>query len=235
MEQMLEQKAALMHASWLEKLKKEFDQPYMKELEAFLAQEYASGATVYPPFPLIFNALCQTSFEQVNVVIMGQDPYHNPGQAQGLSFSVPKGVPLPPSLKNIYKELQEDVGATPASHGCLLDWARQGVLLLNATLTVRAHEPKSHYGRGWEIFTDRIVQLLSERQDPLVFILWGRSAYEKFQHIVPEGSSSRHLALISAHPSPFSAHSGFFHSRPFSKANAFLKQAGKAPIDWQIR
>lgn len=226
---------ALMDASWLEQLKEEFEKPYMKKLEAFLAAEYASGAAVYPPFSQVFNALCHTPFEQVKVVIMGQDPYHNPGQAHGLSFSVAKGVAQPPSLKNIFKELQEDVGATPPSHGCLIDWAKQGVLLLNATLTVRANEPKSHYGQGWEIFTDQIVQLLCQRIDPLVFILWGKSAYDKVQHIVSKEGSSRHLVLVSAHPSPFSAHSGFFHSHPFSQANAFLQKNGKQPIDWQIR
>src|SRR5581483_8484790 len=147
-------------------------------------------------------------------------------------FSVPKGVALPPSLQNIFKELKEDLGIEPPSHGCLDSWAKQGVLLLNATLTVRANEPKSHYGRGWELFTDRVVQLLCARKDPLVFLLWGKSAYDKFQHIAT--NASQHLILTAPHPSPFSAHSGFFGCRHFSKTNEFLKKAGKKPIEWAL-
>ena len=231
---LIAEKIAYMEASWLDRLGPEFEKPYMKSLEAFLAQEIASGAVIYPPFTQIFNALCQTPFDQVKVVIMGQDPYHGPGQAHGLSFSVPKGIPQPPSLQNIFKELHDDLGIKPPAHGCLLEWAQQGVLLLNATLTVRDGEAKSHHGRGWEVFTDKIVQLLCESKDPLVFILWGKSAFDKFQHIQPQGSKSHHLVITSAHPSPLSAYAGFFGSRPFSRANEFLKKHGKTPINWQI-
>jgi uracil-DNA glycosylase len=227
------QKMACMEASWLEKLGSEFEKPYMKELESFLAKELAGGAEIYPPFDLIFNAFCQTPFPEVKVVIIGQDPYHGPGQAHGLSFSVQKGVPVPPSLQNIFKEIQADLGINPPNHGCLIDWAKQGVLLLNATLTVRKGEPKSHFGRGWEVFTDRVVQLLCERKDPIVFILWGRSAAEKVEHI--QSRASHHLTLKSPHPSPFAAHTGFFGCRHFSKTNDFLSKVGKTPIDWTIR
>lgn len=230
----MSEKIAHMEASWLERLGEEFEKPYMKKLEDFLAREIASGAAIYPPFELIFNAFCQTPWDDVKVVIMGQDPYHNPGQAHGLSFSVPKGVPLPPSLQNIYKELEEDLGISPPSHGCLLDWAKRGVLLLNAILTVRANEPKSHHGQGWELFTDRVVQLLCTKKDPLVFLLWGKSAQDKFAHIQLNATSSQHLALKAAHPSPFSAYVGFFGCRHFSKTNEFLKNVGKSPIDWRI-
>jgi uracil-DNA glycosylase len=229
---LVDEKIAYMEASWLEKLEAEFAQPYMKALEAFLAKEAASGAVVYPPFELVFNAFCQTPFDQVKVVIMGQDPYHGPGQAHGMSFSVPKEVPPPPSLVNIFKELKEDLGIVAPSHGCLIDWAKQGVLLLNATLTVRANEPKSHHGQGWEVFTDRVVQLLCARKDPLVFLLWGKSAYEKFEHV--SAQASHHLVLTAPHPSPFSAHTGFLGCRHFSKTNAFLKKVGKEPIDWAL-
>ncbi len=228
------EKFARMDASWLKLLEEEFGKPYMKALEAFLAQEIASGAEVFPPFELVFNAFCQTPFDQVKVVIMGQDPYHGPGQAHGLSFSVPKGIPQPPSLQNIFKEIREDLGMERPEHGCLIDWARQGVLLLNATLTVRANEAKSHHGKGWEQFTDRVVQLLCCRKDPIVFILWGKSALEKFQHIEACSEAKQHLVLTSAHPSPLSAYAGFFGGHHFSKANEFLKQVGKKPIDWKI-
>jgi len=224
-------KMAYMEASWLEKLQAEFEKPYMKELELFLAKEIRAGVEVYPPFELFFNAFCQTPFDQVKVVIMGQDPYHGPGQAHGLCFSVPKGVPIPPSLQNIFKEIKDDLGIDPPHHGCLIDWARQGVLLLNATLTVRANEAKSHHGKGWEVFTDRVAQLLCARKDPIVFLLWGKSAYDKFQHCV---NASQHLVLTAPHPSPLSAHSGFFGCRHFSKANEFLKKVGKQPIHWAI-
>jgi uracil-DNA glycosylase len=166
-------------------------------------------------------------------VIVGQDPYHGPGQAHGLSFSVPKGISQPPSLQNIFKELKEDLGVEPPEHGCLTDWTSQGVLLLNAILTVRANEPKSHHGRGWEIFTDRVIQLLCARKDPLVFLLWGKSALDKVQHIA--AGTSHHLVLTAPHPSPFSAHTGFMGCRHFSKANEFLKKIGKEPIDWRIQ
>lgn len=228
------EKIACMDVSWLNLLEEEFARPYMKKLEAFLAEEARAGATVFPPFELIFNALCQTPYDRVKVVIFGQDPYHGPGQAHGLSFSVPQGIPLPPSLQNIFKELKEDLGVPTPSHGCLVDWAKQGVLLLNATLTVRAHEAKSHYNHGWEIFTDRIVQLLCMKKNPLVFLLWGKSALEKYQHVKQSSESSRHLVLTAPHPSPLSAHAGFFGCRHFSKANDFLRKMGQTPINWNI-
>lgn len=220
-----------MEVSWLKRLKPEFEKPYMKQLEAFLAQELASGSVVYPPYELIFNAFCQTPFDQVKVVIIGQDPYHGPGQAHGLCFSVPMGVPAPPSLQNIFKEIKEDLKLPVSNHGCLLKWAHQGVLLLNATLTVRANEPKSHHGRGWETFTDQVIQLVCERSDPIVFLLWGKSAYDKFQHI---NHARHHLVLTAPHPSPLSAYSGFFGCRHFSKTNEFLAKVGKTPIDWSL-
>ena len=226
------EKIACMEASWLEKIGGEFEKPYMKEIELFLAKEIRAGADVYPPFELTFNAFCQTPFDQVKVVIMGQDPYHGAGQAHGLCFSVPRGIPQPPSLQNIFKEIKEDLGISPPGHGCLIDWARQGVLLLNATLTVRAGEAKSHYGKGWELFTDRVVELLCLRKDPLVFLLWGKSAADKVQSIC--STQSGHLVLTAPHPSPLSAHSGFLGCRHFSKTNEFLKKIGKRPIDWAI-
>lgn len=216
--------SAYMHRSWLERLDPEFHQPYMKNLEAFLKQEYSSDKTIYPPFEQIFSAFCEPAFEDVKVVIMGQDPYHGPKQAHGLSFSVAKGVAIPPSLQNIFKELKSDLGITPPQHGCLLDWARQGVLLLNATLTVRENEPKSHYGQGWEKFTDQAVQLLAKRKDPLVFLLWGRSAFEKWHHVVPEGEKSHHLILKSATSfSFFSPHRLFGIASLFSNKCFFAK------------
>lgn len=224
-------KIAYMESSWLNLLQGEFEKPYMKALEAFLAQEIAQKNEIYPPFDLIFNAFCHTPFDQVNVVIMGQDPYHGPGQAHGLSFSVPKGIPPPPSLQNIFKELKSDLQIPIPSHGCLTSWADQGVLLLNATLTVRANEAKSHHGKGWEVFTDRVVELLCKRKDPIVFLLWGKSAYDKYQHIC---HATHHLVLTAAHPSPLSAHAGFFGCRHFSKANEFLKSLGKKPIQWAL-
>ena len=231
---LVSEKIACMEASWLDHLQGEFEKPYMKKLEDFLGKEGAAGAAIYPPFELIFNAFCQTPFDLVKVVVIGQDPYHGPGQAHGMSFSVPKGIPLPPSLQNIFKELKDDLGVAAPSHGCLVDWAKQGVLLLNATLTVRANEAKSHHGQGWEAFTDRVVQLLCAKSDPIAFLLWGKSAQDKFHHIQVEGRDSPHLALMAAHPSPLSAYSGFFGCRHFSKTNEFLKKNGKSPIDWRI-
>jgi uracil-DNA glycosylase len=224
----------LTEVSWSERLNDEFEKPYMRRLEAFLVDEARKGRTVYPPAGQIFSAFCQAAFASVNVVIIGQDPYHGPGQAHGLSFSVLPGIPVPPSLQNIFKELAADVGVAAQGHGCLLEWARQGVLLLNATLTVRADEPKSHYGCGWEAFTDRVVHLLAARPDPLVFILWGRSALEKWKQVCSKGQGSRHLVLTAPHPSPFSAYNGFFGCRHFSKTNEFLIQSGKAPIEWKL-
>lgn len=218
--------------TWLERLDAEFEKPYLVKLESFLMKEIRSGATIYPPSDDIFRAFSETPFDQVKVVIIGQDPYHGAGQAHGLAFSVPKHIPLPPSLLNIYKELHSDLGLAIPKHGCLLHWAKQGVLLLNATLTVRAGEARSHYGRGWEEFTDRVVQLLCERKDPLVFLLWGKSAFEKFWTICT--GTQQHLVLTAPHPSPLSAHAGFFGCHHFSQANDFLQNSGKQPIDWSI-
>lgn len=211
--------------SWHEKLKEELEKSYISELKQFLAAE--STRTIYPPQELVFNAFLQTPYENVKVVIMGQDPYHGKGQAHGLSFSVPEGVNPPPSLKNIYKEIQMDLGITPPKSGCLLRWAQQGVFLLNATLTVRAGEPKSHYGRGWERLTDAVIDLLAKREDPIVFLLWGKSAQEKGHKV----KGSRHAVFEAAHPSPYSA-TQFFGCRHFSKTNQFLQSVDKSPIDW---
>lgn len=215
-----------LHRSWHEKLKDEISKPYIADLKKFLASEQ-QNYTIYPPEPLVFNAFSQTPYENVKVVIVGQDPYHGPGQAHGLSFSVPNGITPPPSLKNIFKELQTDLGITPPSNGCLTSWAQQGVLLLNATLTVRAGDPKSHHGRGWEQFTDSVIDLLAAREDPIVFLLWGKSAREKCHKIV----GTRHAIFEAAHPSPYSA-TGFLGCRHFSKANAFLQKVGKEPVNW---
>lgn len=217
--------------SWLNVLKEEFEKPYMKTLKAFLLEEKQKGHQVYPKSPDIFNALNHTPFDKVKVVILGQDPYHGVGQAHGLSFSVQKGVTIPPSLKNIYKELSSDIlGFTIPTHGNLTKWADEGVLLLNATLTVRAHEAGSHQGKGWEIFTDKIISTLSEKREGIVFLLWGRYAQNKSALI----DGSKHSILTAAHPSPFSAYNGFLGSGHFSKANEILIKAGKVPIDWQI-
>lgn len=222
-----------MEERWLHELKEEFQKPYMKELQQFLREEIKSGKTVYPPQEYIFNALCETPFDRAKVIIIGQDPYHNPGQAHGLSFSVVKGVTPPPSLKNIYKEIESDLGIAPPAHGSLLSWAKQGVLLLNATLTVRENEPKSHYGRGWETFTDAIIERLLEKKKNLVFLLWGKSAKEKCDNVM-KGRSEGHLILEAPHPSPYSASSGFFGCKHFSKTNQFLKEHGIEEIDWSV-
>lgn len=221
-------------ASWNRALAEEVSKPYMNGLRGFLEEEMASGQLIYPPQPLWFAAFENTPLPQVEVVIVGQDPYHGEGQAEGLSFSVPRGVKVPPSLRNIYKELASDLGIQPPEHGSLLSWARQGVLLLNATLTVRAGKPLSHHKKGWEPFTDAVIRVLAERTDPLVFILWGNSAISKFQHATGNHLSASHLILQSPHPSPLSAYQGFFGSKPFSKTNAFLAAHGKRPIDWRI-
>jgi uracil-DNA glycosylase len=192
--------------------------------------EQWAGHTVFPPEHQIFQALKLTPFDKVRVVIVGQDPYHGVGQAHGLSFSVQKGVPIPPSLQNIYKELQADLGIPPASHGCLAEWAQQGVLLLNATLTVRAGEPLSHHKRGWEEFTDAVIKAVAEHHPHVVFMLWGKNAQEKCQKFV-HGS---HLVLTAPHPSPFSAHNGFFGCRHFSKTNSYLQQHSLPPIQWAL-
>lgn len=219
-----------LHPSWLSRLEPEFASPWFAELKAFLQAEKASGATVYPPGGRIFAALDATPFESVRVVILGQDPYHAAGQAHGLSFSVPVGIRPPPSLMNIHKELNQDLGLSIPSHGNLERWAAQGVLLLNTCLTVRAGTPLSHQGKGWERFTDRIVALLAAKREPVVFILWGAHAQEKTRAV----DLSRHGVISSPHPSPFSAHRGFMGSRPFSRANAFLKGWGQREIDWSL-
>lgn len=226
----------VLESSWQHTLKEELQQPYVAELAAFVEKEYASAPTpVYPPKELIFNAFYQTPFNQVKILLVGQDPYHGPGQAHGLSFSVPKGIKPPPSLQNIFKELETDLHIPRPLHGCLMSWAQQGVMLLNATLTVRQSEPLSHHGRGWELFTDAVVRKLEERQDPVIFILWGKSAQDKCRFLREKGIPSRHFVLTAAHPSPFSANNGFFGCRHFSKANELLVKQGKTPIDWSIK
>jgi len=216
------------HPTWKEHLRDEFEKPYFRELTAFVKKEYINEV-VYPEPKAIFRALDLCPFEDVSVVILGQDPYHNPEQANGLCFAVPKDVRLPPSLQNVFKEIESDIGK-PMVHtkGDLTRWAEQGVLLLNATLTVRAHSAGSHQGRGWEQFTDAIIAKLSEGREHLVFILWGNYAKSKGVYIDRE----KHLVLESPHPSPFSAHSGFFGNKHFSQTNAYLKRHGKKPIDW---
>lgn len=211
--------------SWDALLADQFSAPYYLQLREFLKAEYRAGA-VFPPPEDIFNALKATPYEKVKVVLLGQDPYHGEGQAHGMCFSVRKGVALPPSLKNIYKELERELGIPPAAHGCLQKWAEEGVLLLNTVLTVRQGAPASHRGKGWEQLTDRIITLLDGRPEPLVFLLWGSHARAKKDLI----KNSRHLILESAHPSPLSAHSGFFGCDHFIKANEFLN----APIDWSV-
>jgi uracil-DNA glycosylase len=214
---------------WMELLKEEFDKEYYKELRTFLTVEYASKI-VYPDKYEIFNALNFTSYKDVKVVILGQDPYHGPNQAHGLSFSVKPGVKIPPSLVNIYKELQSDIGCYIPDNGYLKKWSDQGVLLLNTSLTVRGGEANSHRNKGWEVFTDTIISLLNRRDNPMVFILWGSNAISKEKLI----TNKAHFVIKSPHPSPLSAHRGFFGSRPFSKTNEFLKSIGSEPIDWQI-
>jgi uracil-DNA glycosylase len=225
----------VLEPSWQRQLKEELQEPYVAELAAFVEKEYATAPVpIYPPRDLIFNAFYQTPFDKVKVLIMGQDPYHGPGQAHGLSFSVPKGVKPPPSLQNIFKELEADVHIPKPAHGCLISWAQQGVLLLNATLTVRQGEPMSHHGRGWEKFTDAAVRKLEERQDPVIFVLWGKSAQDKCRFLRAEGIPSRHFVLTAAHPSPYSANHGFFGCRHFSKINELLEKQGKEPIYWPL-
>jgi uracil-DNA glycosylase len=222
-----------LEASWYHELREEISKDYIKSLKEFISQERGENKIIYPPESLVFNAFLHTPFEETKVVIIGQDPYHGVGQAHGLSFSVPSGIALPPSLKNIFIELEKDLAILPSKEGCLSSWAKQGVLLLNATLTVRKGEPKSHYGKGWERFTDAVVAHLIKREDPLVFILWGKSAFEKLEHIL-SNKKAPHAILTAAHPSPYSAHSGFFGCRHFSKTNAFLEKWGKTPIDWTV-
>lgn len=223
--------SAALEPGWLSVLDSEFEKPYMKNLKLFLLQEKEAGYTIYPKGADIFNAFNHTPFDNVKVVILGQDPYHGDGQAHGLSFSVKKGVTVPPSLKNIYKELETDIeGFKTPNHGELTQWADQGVLLLNATLTVRAHEAGSHQGKGWEAFTDQAISQLSAQKTGLVFLLWGKYAQNKSILI----DEQKHTVLKSAHPSPFSAYNGFFGSKPFSRTNAVLAGRGEEPVNWQI-
>lgn len=220
---------AILKNDWQPLLEPQFKQPYYLKLRQFLVDEYNTHV-VYPDMYDIYNALHYTSYENTKAVILGQDPYHGPGQAHGLSFSVQPGVPLPPSLQNIFTELKDDLGCAVPNHGCLIRWAEQGVLLLNTVLTVRKGRPNSHRGRGWETFTDQVIRTLNERERPVVFILWGRNAQEKQKLI----TSPQHYVIKSPHPSPYSANRGFFGSRPFSRTNQFLRKIGSAEIDWQI-
>ncbi|MBL7849091.1 MAG: uracil-DNA glycosylase [Cyclobacteriaceae bacterium] len=215
------------HASWKSRLQAEFSKPYFLELTTFVRNEYATQ-TVYPPGKEIFAAFDACPFDEVKVVIIGQDPYHGPGQANGLCFSVRDGVRMPPSLLNIFKEIQQDLGKPVPSSGNLERWAKQGVLLLNATLTVRASSPGSHQNKGWETFTDNVIRVISEEKNGVVFLLWGSYAQKKGEII----DRSRHLVLMSAHPSPFSADRGFFGNKHFSKTNEYLKSKGVKEIEW---
>lgn len=219
------------HPSWKALLKAEFSKTYFQQIVTFLKTEKAQGKIIYPPGPLIFNAFNTTPFDQLAVVIIGQDPYHGAGQAHGLSFSVPAGIKPPPSLVNIFKEIQQDIGiAMPQQYGDLTKWAKQGVLMLNASLTVRAGEPFSHAKFGWADFTDAVIHKISDEKKGIVFLLWGKFAQEK-QALIDE---TKHLVLKAAHPSPFSADKGFFGCRHFSKTNQYLVQNGHPPIDWKL-
>jgi uracil-DNA glycosylase len=231
---MPENRPIKLEPSWKARLEDEFSRPYMAALRQLLMERKRAGATIYPPGPQIFNALDSTPFDAVKVVILGQDPYHGPGQAHGLCFSVQEGVPLPPSLINICKEIHDDIGgiensARPAS-GSLQGWAEQGVLLLNAVLTVERGQAGAHQGKGWEQFTDRVVSELNQSRDGLVFMLWGSYAQKKGAAI----DQNRHLVLKAPHPSPLSAHRGYFGCRHFSKANTWLSKQGIEPIDWSL-
>lgn len=220
------------NSSWQQVLQQQFEQPYFTEIVSFLKTEKAAGKIIYPPGSQIFNAFNLTPFNEVKLVILGQDPYHGKGQAHGLSFSVPTGIKPPPSLANIFKELQTDIGLTiPAYEGNLTSWAQQGVLLLNSALTVRDAEPASHANLGWSIFTDAVIEALSFHKQQLVFLLWGKYAQQKTKLI----NSDKHLILQAPHPSPFSVHTGFLGCKHFSKANNWLVQNGIAPIDWSIK
>ncbi|WP_278933349.1 uracil-DNA glycosylase [Megamonas funiformis] len=219
----------IFHNDWAEFLNPELKKPYYLELRKFLVDEYKTRQ-IFPDMYDIFNALHYTNYHDTKVVILGQDPYHGDGQAHGLSFSVKPGVKAPPSLVNIFKELKEDLGCEIPNNGCLKPWTQQGVLLLNTVLTVRAHQANSHRNMGWEKFTDRIIEILNEREKPIAFVLWGAPARKKKKMI----TNPKHFIVESAHPSPLSAFNGFFGSRPFSKVNAFLENVGEKPINWQI-
>lgn len=219
-----------MEKSWKEALKEEFDKTYFEQLALFLKAEKALGKIIYPPGSLFFNAFDKTPFDKIKVVIIGQDPYHNAGQAHGLSFSVPDGVDKPPSLKNIFKELKNDLGIDISSTGNLEKWAAQGVLLLNASLSVRQNEPGSHGTKGWLLFTDEVIRKISEQKEGIIFLLWGKFAQEK-QSLIDQ---TKHFVLKAAHPSPLSAHTGFFGCKHFSKTNELLIKQNKEPIDWKL-
>jgi len=219
-----------LHESWLQRLNAQFEAEYMQELRSYLQTRKEHQAIIYPPGAQIFNALNSTPFDKVRVVILGQDPYHGPGQAHGLCFSVQPGVRVPPSLANIYREIEADLGIPIPGHGCLQSWASQGVLLLNSVLTVERGQAASHQGKGWETFTDSVVQLLSDKRQGLVFMLWGTYAMKKGEVI----DRRKHLVLKAPHPSPLSAHRGFLGCRHFSAANEYLQQNQQLPIDWSV-
>ena len=221
-------------ASWHKQLQDVIASETVVNLKNFLEEEKRKGIEVYPPDESVFQAFSCTPYDKVKVVIVGQDPYHGPKQAHGLSFSVLDPVPPPPSLKNIYKELVGDVGIEMPTTGCLLPWAKQGVLLLNAILTVRKGSPLSHQGKGWEFFTDKVIEKLADREEPIVFLLWGKSAQEKALKIL-NNKQTPHAVLTAPHPSPYSANNGFFGCKHFSKANECLKKWGKEPIDWRLK
>lgn len=216
--------------SWKDVLEDEFKKPYFRQITEHIKTERAQGKTIYPPGPLIFNAFEHTPIANVKLVVLGQDPYHGPGQAMGLSFSVPKGIAAPPSLVNIFKELNDDVGVSIPKHGDLTKWADQGVMLLNASLTVRASEPMSHSKIGWHIFTNCVISKISEMKENVVFLLWGKFAQEKTELI----DTKKHHVLKAAHPSPLSANNGFFGCKHFSKTNTYLMKQGIDPIDWAL-
>ncbi len=219
-----------LEASWKEVLSEEFDKDYMKVLSGFLLKEKQQGKQIYPPGNDIFNAFLYTPLNQVEVVILGQDPYHGPGQAHGLCFSVKPGIALPPSLMNVFSEIKNDLGIEKPNHGCLTSWAKQGVLLLNSVLTVEHGRAGAHQGKGWEQFTDKVIDVLNEKCQQLVFLLWGSHAQKKGAHI----DAAKHCVLTSPHPSPLSAHRGFIGNQHFSKANKYLESVGRNPINWQL-
>jgi len=216
--------------AWQPLLQQEFEQPYMNQLRDFLREQKKQKKIIFPQSSDVFNAFQYTKLEEIKVVILGQDPYHGVGQAHGLCFSVQQGVRIPPSLQNIYKELHSDLNIPPAKHGCLTAWAKQGVLLLNSVLTVECGQANSHQGKGWEIFTDRVIALVNQQPQPICFVLWGAYAQRKGQMI----DEKKHFVIRSAHPSPLSAHRGFFGSRPFSKINQFLEKNHRSIIRWQL-
>jgi len=225
-----QKKRIKLHPTWMEQVGDEFDKPYMQALKQFLLEQKNAGKPIFPPGELIFNALNTTPFSAVKVVILGQDPYHGPGQAHGLCFSVMPGVRFPPSLQNIFKEIEKDIGIPLPTGGCLQQWAEQGVLLLNATLTVEQGRAGSHQGKGWELFTDAVIDALNREREKLVFLLWGSYAQKKGQFI----DTHKHYVLKAPHPSPLSAHRGFFGCRHFSQTNQYLSSQGLAPIDWSV-